>query len=79
MPSHPPFWGGKKRAGEAESKLADELRCQVFFTAMRSKVRARRHVLMAFDCAAAEAYYVGDPATMDGRDEIKAVILKVEL
>jgi hypothetical protein len=33
---------------------------------------------MVFDCAAAEAYYVGDTATMNGRDDRKAVILKVE-
>jgi hypothetical protein len=76
--SMPTFSGGRERAGENRPKGPGS-RYPLFSRAMHPEVRARLDDLTVFDCAAAEAYYVGDAATMDGRDDRKAVILKVEL
>jgi len=64
----PACWGGRKRAGDTDP-IRNELRCRVSLAGRLFEV---------FDCAAAEAYYVGDIATIEAGDERKAVILKVE-
>jgi hypothetical protein len=73
----PAFLRQEKRSGEQPKE--HEFFAAPLRGASGPRFWARRDGLAMFDCAAAEAYYVGDTATMDGRDESKAVILKVEL
>ena len=74
MPS--PRQLGRQEKSRGERQKWHELRSRVLSRAERPEVWARRDDLTVFDCAVAEAYYVGDTAIIDGRN---AVILKVEL